>query len=575
MVLVFLRDWRSVLVVVLNIPLALMGALVALWATGQTINLMTLGGLVLAVGFSMITSYLLSSMFAPVVSVWLLRNHHETHERHEKKNSAPAGLLFFVSFVCFVVIPMRGWSSEWSAIAGPSSSTIAASGLVLWLVGNRVGTEIFRNVDSGQFQLRLRSEDLSAEDVEARVADLRLSFEPADIVNEVMSFGSPTPVEVVMYGPNIKDNLAYADKVRHELERVPALRDLQVVQAQNYPTIDVNLKREEMGKSGVSVGDVTRSLVAATSSSRYVVPNYWADLTSGNGYQVQVQIPTPRMNSPEQVGLVPVKKTAAGQMLLRDVADVTEKTAPGEYDRFNLRRLISLTANIEGSDLGHVSGDIQRALERAGPPPRGVTVDLRGQVAPMREMFHGLAVGLGLSVLAIFLLLMAYFQSPKLALVSVAAVPAVLAGVAVMLWLTHTTLNIRSFMGAIMATGVAVANAILLVTFAERHRQAGAGGAVEAAVEGAQRRLRPILMTSLAMLAGMVPMALALGEGGEQTAPLGRAVIGGLVAATFTTLLVLPAVFAAVQGRSRIGSLSLDPADPDSPHYRPEAATMA
>jgi multidrug efflux pump subunit AcrB len=257
---------------------------------------------------------------------------------------------------------------------------------------------------------------------------------------------------------------------------------------------------------------------------------------------------------------------------VRDVADVAEGTAPAEYDRYNLRRLISLTANVEGSDLGRVSGEIQKALDRAGAPPRGVTVDIRGQVAPMREMFHGLAVGLGLSVGAIFLLLMAYFQSPRLALVSVAAVPAVLAGVAVSLWLTHTTLNIQSFMGAIMATGVAVANAILLVTFAERHRKAESGGAGEAAVEGARRRLRPILMTSLAMLAGMVPMALALGEGGEQTAPLGRAVIGGLVAATFTTLLVLPAVFAAVQGRSRTASVSLDPADPDSPHYHPEAA---
>jgi multidrug efflux pump subunit AcrB len=185
-------------------------------------------------------------------------------------------------------------------------------------------------------------------------------------------------------------------------------------------------------------------------------------------------------------------------------------------------------------------------------------------------MFSGLALGLVLSVVAIFLLLTAYFQSPKLALVSVAAVPAVLAGVATALVVTHTTLNIQSFMGAIMAIGVAVANAILLVTFAERHRRAGeatAAGAAAAAVEGAQRRLRPILMTSGAMLAGMIPMALALGEGGEQTAPLGRAVIGGLVAATFTTLLVLPAVFAAVQARSSTRSASLDPADPESPHF--------
>jgi multidrug efflux pump subunit AcrB len=179
-----------------------------------------------------------------------------------------------------------------------------------------------------------------------------------------------------------------------------------------------------------------------------------------------------------------------------------------------------------------------------------------------------------LAVVAIFILLTAYFQSPKLALVAVAAVPAVLAGVAAALWATGTTLNLQSFMGTIMAIGVAVANAILLVTFAERHRRADGAGAAAAAVQGARHRLRPILMTSCAMLAGMIPMALALGEGGEQTAPLGRAVIGGLVAATLTTLLVLPAVFAVVQARSSTKSPSLDPADPESAHYHPEAALL-
>ena len=187
--------------------------------------------------------------------------------------------------------------------------------------------------------------------------------------------------------------------------------------------------------------------------------------------------------------MVPVKQTPSGQLLLRDVADVSEGTQPGEYDRLNLRRFISLTANIEGSDLGRVATDIERALDRAGQPPRGVRVDVRGQVEPMRQMFRGLAVGLALSVVAIFLLLTAYFQSPRLALVAVAAVPAVLAGVAVCPWLTDTTLNIQSFMGAIMAIGVAVANAILLVTFAERHRRGEAGpGAAAAAVEGARHR---------------------------------------------------------------------------------------
>jgi multidrug efflux pump subunit AcrB len=299
------------------------------------------------------------------------------------------------------------------------------------------------------------------------------------------------------------------------------------------------------------------------------------------------------MDSTDEVGLVPVKQTPGGQILLRDVARLRKGKVPGEYDRFNLRRLVSLTANIEGTDLGRVTAKVQAALARAGQPPRGVSVDVRGQVAPMQEMFGGLGAGLVFSVVAIFLLLTAYFQSPRLALVAVASVPAVLAGVAVALLVTGTTLNIQSFMGAIMAIGVAVANAILLVTFAERYRreeadkETGRQGDKEtdrfsllslsqrAAVEGALRRLRPILMTSGAMLAGMIPMALALGEGGEQTAPLGRAVVGGPTAATLTTLFVLPTVFAAVQGRAGTKSPSLDPGDPESPHYHPAAAQGA
>jgi multidrug efflux pump subunit AcrB len=257
------------------------------------------------------------------------------------------------------------------------------------------------------------------------------------------------------------------------------------------------------------------------------------------------------------------------------VAQVQERKVPGEYDRYNMRRLLSLTANMGGEDLGRVAAHVSRALAAAGEPPRGLKVDVRGQIVPLRQMFgalaggkiyEGLTLGLSLAVVAIFLLLTAYFQSLRLALISVSAVPAVIAGVALALLLTGTTLNIQSFMGAIMAIGVAVANAILLVTFAERSRQGGAASAA-AATEGAQTRLRPILMTACAMIAGMIPMALGLGEGGEQTAPLGRAVIGGLVAATFATLVVLPSVFAIIQGQSSTRSASLDPDDPQSTYF--------
>lgn len=228
--------------------------------------------------------------------------------------------------------------------------------------------------------------------------------------------------------------------------------------------------------------------------------------------------------------------------------------------------MITVTANIEGADLGSVAGQVRSAIEELGEPPARVAVAVRGQVVPMEQMLDGLQTGLLLAVVIIFLLLMANFQSARLALVVVSTAPAVIAGVALMLWLTGTTLNLQSFMGAIMAIGVAVANAILLVTFAERSRMGGATADV-AAVDGAQSRLRPILMTSMAMIAGMLPMAIGLGEGAEQTAPLGRAVIGGLAVATVATLFVLPAVFAIVQGRAHRRSVSLDPDDPTGGHF--------
>jgi multidrug efflux pump subunit AcrB len=243
---------------------------------------------------------------------------------------------------------------------------------------------------------------------------------------------------------------------------------------------------------------------------------------------------------------------------------------PGQYDRYNMRRQVSLTANFAGADLGTVSQQVSESLQRAGEPPRGAQVEVRGQLPAMRDMQSGLAVGLGLAVVVVFLLLAANFQSLRLALVTVSTVPAVLVGVVLLLLVTGTTLNIQSFIGAIMAIGVAMANAILLVTFAEQHRRANPTAAsTEAAVAAGGSRLRAILITSCAMIAGMLPMALAIGEAGQQNAPLGRAVIGGLVAATFATLLVLPSVFALVQARASTASVSLDPDDPSSPNFQP------
>lgn len=331
---------------------------------------------------------------------------------------------------------------------------------------------------------------------------------------------------------------------------------------------------------------VGRSVLAATSSSRFVVPNYWPDPKTGIGYQVQVEIPQVAMKSLSDLGTVPVLHRETSPLLLRDVAQISQSTMPGEFDRYNMKRELSLTANLDGANLGSISGEISKILDRvkqdddtakdvlvkAGEKPGRISYEIRGQIPPLRQMLSGLGVGLLLAVLAIFLLLAANFQSFRLSAVAVSTAPAVVAGAACMLWLTGTTLNIQSFIGTIMGLGVAMANAILVVTFAEQRRKSGENS-LAAARHGATDRLRPVLMTSCAMLAGMLPMAIGFGESGQQAAPLGLAVIGSLLAATFSTLLVLPAVFAWVQSNSSTQSVSLHPLDRESAIYIDESIT--
>jgi multidrug efflux pump subunit AcrB len=382
-----------------------------------------------------------------------------------------------------------------------------------------------------------------------------------------MSFGSPTPVEVMVVGPNLADVRKHALRVLGEMKRIPGLRDVQLYQQLDYPTVRVDIDRERAGLSGVAVKDVTDALLVGTSSSRYVAKNYWRDPRTGVDYQVQVQVPLQRMNRPEQMGTLPLKKVAAStNLMVRDVASIQTSQAPGQIDRSAMQRYLSITANVEGEDLGRASAQIAEAIADAGQTPRGVRVNVRGQVAPMAEMFQSLAVGLVLAVAVILVMLTGYFQSLRLGLVSIGAVPGVVCGVAVILLTTGTTLNIESFMGSIMCVGVAVSNSVLLSTFMDDHWQAGAT-VQRAAIEGARDRLRPILMTAIAMLLGTLPMALALEEGSEMTAPLGRAVIGGLFVSTFATLLVVPAMFALLMGTKRKVSPSIDPDDLRSRHY--------
>ena len=697
MVLLFLRDWRSALIVVVNIPLSVLAAVFALWITGQTINIMTLGGLVLAVGilvdmstvaienihthltrnqgveravlesgrevavplliamlcvvavflpsfamvgaaravfvplslavgFAMIASYLLANSLVPILSVWVFRSRHSALDVGHWEPGFFAKVQKQYLDYMDRLLPLR------KVVTGVY---LVVAVLILAILAPRLGTDIFPRVTAGQLQLRITApagtqlqrsyaysqqaldiirqeagadsvalslglvgvhgsaypvnfiyqwnsgpqqavlqvqfKNGSGIDIDGLQERLRrrfikdmpgvlFSFEPADIISRVMSFGAATPVEVAVSGPSLANDRKFAQKVHDKLAGLPQLRDVQFGQPLYYPQVRVNVDRERAGVLGVTTNDVVRALTPVTSSSRFTQPIYWAAPATGVAYQVQVQIPQREITSVEDVRNTAVTGERNASALLRNVAEVKQDTAPGEYDRYNMARTITVTANIQDSDLGTAAAAVRKAIAELGQPPAKVAVAVRGQVAPMETLLSALRIGLLLAIVVIFLLLVANYQSWELALVTVSTLPAVVAGVALVLWLWRTTLNLESFMGAIMAIGVAVANAILLVTFAERSRLTGKSS-LEAAVEGANSRLRPILMTSLAMIVGMLPMALGIGESGGQTAPLGRAVIGGLLFSTAATLLVLPGIFALVRAKASRASPSMDPDD--------------
>ncbi len=692
MVLVFLRDWRSALIVVVTIPLALLAAVIGLRLTGQTVNIMTLGGLALAIGilvdeatvtienmhthlgreqrvsraildamaevmvpkflamlcviavfipsffmvgigralfpplalavaFSMMASFILSVTLVPVLAAYLFRGgkHGAPHaqggrfERLQERYSVFAERLvgrrwLVLGVYCLVCIPA-------------------------FLLARHIGTELFPQVDTGQFQLRVRApdgmrledterivrevdqlirDDVGGDSVEITLAnigntpwsypvngmyvwnsgpheavllvalragrrpavrdieeslraklaqkfpDVRFSFEAGDIVSQVLNFGAPAPISVTVSGNKLSETRRYTERMAAELEKIGSLRDVQIPQALDYPTLDVTIDRERAGQLGVTVDRVGKSIVAATSSSVLVTPNFWTDPASGIPYRVALRVPESRISSGDDLSNLPVMPDGAARPLVGDIATVTSGKTFGEIDHRNSQRTLSVQANVTGADLGRAASAVEDALKAAGPPPRGTTVAVHGQIEQMQTTLASLRAGLLLAVIVILLLLTANFQSVRDALIVLSTVPAVLIGVVLALFVTRSTLNVQSMMGAIMSIGVSVANALLLVTFARDRRVAG-DASEQAALTAARMRLRPILMTSLAMIAGMIPMALGLGEGGEQTAPLGRAVIGGLSASTVATLLTLPALYVIGAARNTTSPSLLEP----------------
>ncbi|WP_151087306.1 efflux RND transporter permease subunit [Hymenobacter baengnokdamensis] len=406
-----------------------------------------------------------------------------------------------------------------------------------------------------------------------QVPDVQLSFEPIELTDKIMSQGAQTPIEVLVAGKSLSDGKGYADKLVARLRQIAYLRDVRINQPLSYPTVQITVDRERAAQFGLTPDQIARSLVAATSSSRFTAKNLWLDQSKGFAYQVQVQLASQDMKTENDMRNIPL---VPGQLrpTLGDVATLRTATVPGEYDRIGPRRIVTVSANIDHKDLGTATRAVQQAIREVGAPPKGSVVQVRGLSQLLEETLSSLQTGLALAVVVIFLLLAANYQSLKVAGVVLVTVPAVLAGSLLLLLVTGQTLNLQSYMGIIMSVGVSVANAVLVVTNAESLRLRYRDATAAARLAGAAR-LRPILMTSIAMIAGMLPMASGLGESGEQTAPLGRAVIGGLLASTIAALLILPVVFAAVQRKTGFVSVSLDPDNPESADYDRATAPLA
>ena len=593
--------------------------------------------LALAIGFSMIVSFLLSQTFVPVMANWLMKVHPKKEisepeiaslttdateqktrlaKREDLNNDGKIGLFerFRNRFLRFLdrLLPFRvGVSLVY--ILGISCLAVFALSLI--------GRDVLPKVNSSQFQLRLRApegtrierteekalevlheleemvgkehigissiyvgqhpslfsvspiylfmagpheavfqislkdyhadmdvfKDQLREKILAALPDVKLSFEPIELAEKVLSQGSPTPIEVRIAGKNKKQNEEYANKIVAKLKEINYMRDVQIAQPIKYPSLNIDIDRVRAAQLGVDMNDISRSLIAATSSSRYTEKNTWIDEKANLAYSVQVQVPLNKMKSEAEMGGIPLLKNAI-RPVLSDVATFKPDTTYGENDNLGAMPYLSVTANIHETDLGKATKDVDQAIASIGELPRGLFVNRIGLSTVLTETLDSLQSGLLVAIVVIFLMLAANFQSFKVSFIILTAVPAVVLGALSLLLLTGATLNLQSYMGIIMSVGVSIANAVLLITNAEQIRKVS-GNALEAAREAASLRLRPIIMTSVAMIMGMLPMAIGHGEGGDQVSPLGRAVIGGLVASTFVVLLVLPLVFAWLQGK--------------------------
>jgi CzcA family heavy metal efflux pump len=376
------------------------------------------------------------------------------------------------------------------------------------------------------------------------------AFLPADIVSQILNFGLPSPIDVQISGFNVDGNREFADKLLAKLREVPGAVDLRIQQAFDYPQLKIDVDRSKAQLVGLTQRDVASNLLISLSGSFQTSPSFWIDPKTGTQYNVSTQTPQPMLDTLNDLVTTPVDGPGGhGPQLLANLASVHRGVAPAVVSHYDATPVIDIYGGVEGMDLGFVSSRIDRVIASMKDQlPRGSRITVRGQVKTMDSSFHDLAIGLAGAIILVYLLMVVNFQSWLDPFIIITALPAALAGIVAMLFATHTTINVPALTGAIMCMGVATANSILVVSFARERLNAG-DDAATAALTAGTTRFRPVLMTALAMIIGMVPMALGLGDGGEQNAPLGRAVIGGLLFATMATLVFVPSVFAMIHGR--------------------------
>ncbi|HSC36994.1 MAG TPA: efflux RND transporter permease subunit, partial [Chitinophagaceae bacterium] len=450
-----------------------------------------------------------------------------------------------------------------SAFIGTQPSSFPINNIHLWTSGPQESVTKIK-LKKNSITITAFREQLRAA-VKKEIPNAAISFEPGDLAEQVLNLGSTNPVEIIVVNRNLQQGRQTAETLVKQLSAISCLRDVQIATPLNYPAIKLNVDRLKAGQLGITADQVARATTVATSSSRFTAPSYWLDNTTGTAYQVQVQYPEYRVNSTAQLENIPVSSGVGNTHYLNEVASWSRMTVPGEYDRLNQQRYISITANVYRQDLGTVFNKVRAVINAMGSPKGGSKILLRGQPELLQATLGSLQFGLLVAIVVIFLLMAVFFQSFRVALTVLSIIPAVVTGSLLLLIITGQTLNIQSYMGAIMAIGVAIANAVLYITYAEQLRRNGemAGAYLAAAAS----RLRPILMTGMAMIAGMLPMALGLGEGGDQVAPLGMAVIGGMVFSMIGVLFFLPGIYQWSTGRKLYRPVSLDPDDSNSIHF--------